>query len=495
VKTRLGFSLLLDCVILLGALLLRLWQLDVKPAHFDEGVNGYFVDRIRESGFFIYDPTNYHGPLHFYLLFAAQTLFGREVWVFRLTVALASTGAVALVLWRARDLFGVAACRLGAIFLALSPAAVFVGRYAIHETWLVVGLLMIAIGGLEWVLWRSRRGVWWCFLGMALALVTKETWVLHIGCFFIAAGVIALLEKWMPSTTTTPAPGHLRRARSKDIVAAAAIMVVIVVACYTAFGYHLKGIEDFFRAFAAWAETGVKKDDHVKEWYYWLDLGRRYEWMVLLAMAGSAWYFFGGSKQERWLAAAAFGTALAYTLVPYKTPWCIASFTWPYALLGGCLLMRAFRRPPLGLVAIPLALAAMVHDAAAMVRVVFERYDDPKEPYVYVQTHRDAKKLYLPLIEAAQRNPQLYGARGVVALSSVHPVPWWLGDFYRTGYYGPTLPPFDEPPDFILVDKGRELPGLDLARYDVVEAPLRDGMGPVLLYMRRGMFLQEGKAP
>src|ERR1700739_3270189 len=64
--------------IVVVAFVFRVAWLDIKPAHFDEGVNGWFVDEMTRQGFYHYDPTNFHGPLHFYVLFLAQTLFGRS---------------------------------------------------------------------------------------------------------------------------------------------------------------------------------------------------------------------------------------------------------------------------------------------------------------------------------------------------------------------------------------------------------------------------------
>src|SRR5205085_12456685 len=63
--------------------LLRLLLLGIKPPHFDEGINGWFVDQMVKSGFYRYDPTNYHGPLHLYVLSLFQTLLGRIVWAVR----------------------------------------------------------------------------------------------------------------------------------------------------------------------------------------------------------------------------------------------------------------------------------------------------------------------------------------------------------------------------------------------------------------------------
>src|SRR3954447_9571804 len=76
-----------EIAIIAVALLLRFTLLDIKPAHFDEGVNGFFVDQMTRTGSYHYDPTNFHGPLHFYVLFVFQTLLGREAWVLRLPIA------------------------------------------------------------------------------------------------------------------------------------------------------------------------------------------------------------------------------------------------------------------------------------------------------------------------------------------------------------------------------------------------------------------------
>src|ERR1044072_3458029 len=60
------------------AAFLRFLLLGMKPPHFDEGINGWFVDQMVKNGFYRYDPTKYYGPLPFYLLFVCQPLLGRN---------------------------------------------------------------------------------------------------------------------------------------------------------------------------------------------------------------------------------------------------------------------------------------------------------------------------------------------------------------------------------------------------------------------------------
>src|SRR5205823_6481844 len=79
--------------------------------------------------------TNYHGPLHFYVLLLSQSLFGRNLWALRLPVVLVSIGCVWLIL-KFEPLVGRNVSRIAALAMAVSPGFVFYGRYAIHEVWL-----------------------------------------------------------------------------------------------------------------------------------------------------------------------------------------------------------------------------------------------------------------------------------------------------------------------------------------------------------------------
>src|SRR2546430_12842962 len=148
------------------AAFLRFFLLGMKPAHFDEGINGWFVDQMVKDGFYRYDPTNYHGPLHFYLLFLSQTLFGRNLYALRLPVVLASIGAVWLALKYDRVIPRPVA-RLAALAMALSPGFIFNGRYSIHEAWLLLFSMMFIFGLLG--LWRQRKPNYFLCTGIGLA--------------------------------------------------------------------------------------------------------------------------------------------------------------------------------------------------------------------------------------------------------------------------------------------------------------------------------------
>src|SRR5207244_12680814 len=135
-----------------------------------------------------YDPTNYHCPLHFYVLLLSESLFGRNLWALRLPVVLISIGSVWLCL-KFEPLVGRTVSRVAALAMAVSPGFVFYGRYSIHEVWLVLFSMMFILGLLG--LWRfGTTSYLWCVgMGLTGMILTKETYIIHIGCAVVAAGV------------------------------------------------------------------------------------------------------------------------------------------------------------------------------------------------------------------------------------------------------------------------------------------------------------------
>src|SRR5256884_4294039 len=173
------------------AVFLRFFLLGIKPPHFDEGINGWFVDQVMKNGFYRYDPTNYHGPLHFYVLLLSESLFGRNLWALRLPVVLVSIGCVWLTL-KFEPLVGRTVSRIAALGIAISPGFVFYGRYAIHEVWLQLFSMMFILGLLG--LWRSGtlKYLWYAGAGLTGMILTKETYAIHVACALLAIPTLAV---------------------------------------------------------------------------------------------------------------------------------------------------------------------------------------------------------------------------------------------------------------------------------------------------------------
>lgn len=303
----------------------------MKPPHFDEGINGWFVDQMARTGFYRYDPTNYHGPLHFYILFLAQTLFGRHIWALRLPVVLGSIAAVWVTL-RFEPFAGRKVSRLAALAMAVSPGFVFYGRYAIHEVWLLLFSMLFVLGLLG--LWKvgTRRYLWCVGVGISGMILTKETYIIHIGCAVIAAVVLWVSHK------ITPLP-DLKRARRQwdfaDLAIVVAVGLIAIVFFYSGTFLNLPGLRGLYGTFATWYQTGEKGNGHEKPWPYWLELTLRYEWPILIGFVLCLGCQFFRSFAVRYLAIYGIGVLAAYSIVNYKTPWCIISIVWPLLFVFG----------------------------------------------------------------------------------------------------------------------------------------------------------------
>ncbi|MFL6230602.1 MAG: hypothetical protein ACJ741_17665 [Pyrinomonadaceae bacterium] len=144
--------LISSAVILFVAALFRVVELELKPLHHDEGVNGFFLLGLLRHGNYVYNPTNYHGPTLYYftlpLAYIADSQHFLSAWVLRaVTVAFGvATVWLALSLRRYIGAVGTLAC---AALLAVSPGMVFFSRYYIHEMLFVFFTLGIIVGALR----------------------------------------------------------------------------------------------------------------------------------------------------------------------------------------------------------------------------------------------------------------------------------------------------------------------------------------------------------
>src|SRR3954469_23021370 len=106
-------------LVTLIAIILRFYNLGLKPFHHDEGVNGFFLTNLVRDGVYKYDPANYHGPTLYYISLAFAKVFGLETVTVRASVAIFGvlTVILTLFLWRSIGKIGSLAA---ALFLAMS---------------------------------------------------------------------------------------------------------------------------------------------------------------------------------------------------------------------------------------------------------------------------------------------------------------------------------------------------------------------------------------
>lgn len=467
-------------LIFVVAAALRIYDLNLVPLHHDEGVNGNFLVRLVREGSYQYDPENYHGPTLYY--FAAlfpwitRVLFGKpamdnwglttvSVRMVPVVFGLATIGLVFLL----RRWLGTVATLAAALLLAVSPGAVYLSRYFIHETQFVFFTLGIVVACLY--LYEEQNAFYLILAAASAALLfaTKETAMISVAVLAIALAVTLGLRRLTrekkrgpkPKGRTRPQPGFLARTVDQFggpvvlgvcVVLSAFVFAGLWVAFYTSFFTNAKGFDDSFKTFEVWSKTGSVA--HVKPfltYVFWMFL--REGPLLFLGVLGAILAFlalFGVLRPKSafpfFSALWAFGLLAAYSLIPYKTPWLMLNFVVPFALVAGFAVQSIYdlEGSQMRLTGVVLILAISFATYQS-IDLNFINYDNDDNSYVYVYAHTTRGLLDLvKQIDSIAREED--GARtGITIVSPDYwPLPWYFRNYTRVGYYG-RLTPATEP--------------------------------------------------
>lgn len=433
-------------------ILLRFLFLSWKSPHFDEGINGHFVAQIWSQGWFHYDPSNFHGPLYFYYLQLAQVLFGPGTLAFRIATVFLSVAVVLVTAMHARFL-GRAAL-WAATLLALSTGMVFYGRYAIHETGFILAQVVFSYGFLRWRFLGGRAAVY-CMIGaLAASIAMKETFFIFFVTWAIAWAMVNVAEKIWPSTW-----GAERLAGSGQPVGGkavwyttAVVAALVVCALFSGFFVYPKGMSDMLSAYTFWTKTGTGATGHEKPFFYWVQLLSLYEWPALVALLVAPIACLFGSAWMRLYTLVGFGTWLAYSLIPYKTPWCVIGFLWPLSFAFGFLMTELPERLTTGLAGaqsglltrarvarwgpVAVGVVSLLAGVYVCLRLNFRDFHKIGEPYVYVQSTEDVGQVLNLLERRVQMAPQDRNMRIQVLNRDSWPFPSLLDRYPRVEFAG-----------------------------------------------------------
>lgn len=442
----------LSVVFILGiAIFLRFFLLDQRPIHHDEAVFGWFADQINVKGFYKYDPTNYHGPIHFYILFVFQKIFGRGDFALRLPDAVISTLSVYLVILFSR-FFNRKTCLIAALALAVSPGMSYFGRFAFQEAFLVFYSILVLLGIIGLLSEGTKQYLWILGIGLTLMILTKETYIIHIGCFVIAFFCLWILNKFILKKEFEFSKQQWAK---NDLSLLVIISVGLIIFFYSGTFFNFQGVQDLFKSIENWFHTGVKGVGHNKPFVYWLNLFSRYEYCGLIGFFASLYYLF---KAENWrvnyLSIYAIGVFLVYSLIPYKTPWCIINIIWPFCFIFGELIKNILssKWKDIGYC---LSAGVFLFGFEMSYRLNFINFINDKEPYVYVQTYESINKLTKPFYELVKQDSRNYNLRGLVLRTDEWPIPWYLGKFNMISYYRYGYNPYSYDADFLAVESKR----------------------------------------
>jgi uncharacterized protein (TIGR03663 family) len=457
----------------------RLWALDRRPLHHDEGSNAIFVLRLLREGVYQYDPANYHGPVLYYLSAWALAVCGVGTRAFRLVPAALGTLMVPLV-WSLRGEMGRCGAAVAAMLIAVSPSMVYYSRDNIHEIYFVALTLTMVCAGL-----RGCRtgGIGSLMVAGAAAgglAATKETAPIVFGAVILAAAVA-----WR-----TP-----RRVPRPAIALASLLPALFVAGAFYSRGFREpSGLLGPIEALRLWATRAAAGEGHQKPWWYFLKVLSLEEPSIAVAALCGAWSAWQDRARFALFALVwSTATLAVYSSIPYKTPWLALNAILPLALLAGAGADGARRRwaaTEAGgiargrLVAAAALAIAVVISLRQAVLVSFVRYDDDRVPIVYVQTRRDALRLVRRIEEAAASDPARHDVPIEILSPDYLPLNWYLRDFTHVAYHGHPIESPGAPIVLARIDSADQVSGSLGPSYSREEYDLRPGVR-LCLFLRQ----------
>jgi uncharacterized protein (TIGR03663 family) len=424
--------------------------------HADEAVHAEKFGALLEGRGYAYDPSEYHGPTLYYLTLLPAWLRGQGRYVeidevtVRVVPAALGVGLVAAHL-AARTFLGAEGALVAALLAAISPAMVYYSRYFVHETLLVLfsfGALLAACRYL-----RSPGGTPAVLAGMCAGLMvaTKETASLALGCMVLAFALTLLVTRG-PAARLPSTRGF---AGGRHVLLAALATLAVAAVLFSSFLTHPQGIVDAVRAYGFYLDRARTASWHVHPWTYYLGLLIRFPargtpfWteglILVLALAGgaAAWVPRGApgvdSKALRFLGFYTFLMLVAYSAIPYKTPWCLLGFLHGMILLAGAgavFVVRSLRGTASRALVVALLVCAAAHLGWQAVRASLHFASDPRNPYVYAHTGRDVFGIVARLTDLARAHPDGSSMPvQIISRENLWPLPFYLRGLSRVGWW------------------------------------------------------------
>lgn len=456
--------------ILAVAVFIRLYALELKPLHHDEGVNGFFLTTLYREGVYRYDPTNYHGPTLYYFALAITKLkallfgeSGLSTIAVRLVPAFFGIATVWLAL-QLRRYIGTIGALAAAALIALSPGNVYISRYFIHEAQFVFFTLGLVVAALRFWETADPFHLMLASISAALLFATKETAIISVAVLGLAWLVVVVYMRVVKGRTSMPweknrATGRKGKTRRTTqavqadkferfggvsnvaLIASIALLlfVFINILFYSSFFTNWKGVGGAIDSFKVWAKTGTKEHGHDWHTYLWWLLAEEAPLLILGAGGAVLALIRRVNRFAIFAGAWAFGILAAYSLIPYKTPWLMLNFTVPLAIIGGYCVNEIYhwsKGLPSRALALAITLAALAVCGTQAIKLNFFHYDDDKYPYVYAHTYREFVPMLNKIDELAERAKTGRQTGITITANEYWPMPWYLRDYPRAGFFG-----------------------------------------------------------
>jgi uncharacterized protein (TIGR03663 family) len=350
---------MLGLLIILFALLIRLFDLGDRVFHHDESVHASFTLKLLETGQYRYDPA-YHGPFLFHSTAVVFHFLGINDTTARLVPVFFGVAAVLLLFLLKKEL-GEKSVLWSAFLLAFSPSMVYFSRFFRNDLIIVFCMLATVIGGIRYLenLHNSKRYPYLILAAssLAIAVSSKENAYLIILMLGAYAGIYALYRfysDWKNGSLSLKRTLFLKISAISpflpEILLSGTLFIFIVMLFYTSL---FRTPETLFsiveRAFSHW--MAMHKIERIGgPFYFYIPILLVYESPILIFGVAGIIHFLKKRGENfsffLFLSYWAIASLLLYSYLQEKVPWLAVHIILPFVILAGAYLGDFLSRAP-----------------------------------------------------------------------------------------------------------------------------------------------------
>jgi uncharacterized protein (TIGR03663 family) len=446
--------IILFIAIVLVAAFLRLYALDLRPVHFDEG-GGYAIGarELFKTGVYHYNP-DFHGPFLFHITALSFHLFGMSDISLRLMEAIFGIGLV-LLLYPLIVYLKNYGFLFAALFIAISPSLVYYSKFAVHDSFYVFFNLAVITSLFLYLKYKKKIYLFLFAISFALLFSTKENSYVFLAIFtswlfveFIYSfltykkGIIKGLENNIFSIFSNI---------TKNISTISICAALFILTFSAIFTLYFKYPADLGKSivdplFHWFKRSTTDVGGFYRPYTFYLQILSNYELPIfLLGLAGIFVVLKENNKFTRFVSIWTILTLIIYLYMPYKLPNNVIHVVLPFAISAGVFVGFLLNKLKgeyfkYGVIVLLILSAYMFYIS---IDINFVKYcDEPNNLLVYVQTVDDVKGL-LKLMD----NVSIKKGKDIDMIVSVfqteYPLSWYFRDYPNVRYYAQKIETVD----------------------------------------------------
>jgi uncharacterized protein (TIGR03663 family) len=308
------------CFILIGILacFLRLYNLDLKPMHSDEGVlENFFVQPLLNNKIPSFLGIEYHGLAFHYLSYPFVKFLGNSLFSLRFSSALFGILSV-LSLYFLKDKIGRFGTLISALVLAISPIFVYYSRQYTGYPFYVFFIFVFII--LLFQMKKEKLRIYSLALVSAILININEAFLvfLFILVFFIYLENLGKEKKIV---------------FKKEYLFAFLLFLLICLIIHTGFFMKLENLSNLFQT-SSDLGTKMTSTGHNKSFLYYLFLLIPFE-TPLIILSALGLFFYRKDRFSYFVIFFSLVSSLIFSLISYKTNWTILAIFFPLIFLSG----------------------------------------------------------------------------------------------------------------------------------------------------------------